>query len=162
MANSSQGSNEGHNQTFTTPAGVVPLTFEAWAAAAGLTGADALPLADPDSDGVVNYMERARKTDPRSPTSSSLPYRADLRIGGQPFFSMNYRVWADVVADGVVYEPQLFIGGVLQIQGYIDEVDPDAEVIPGSTARRTRVPIEPGDLNRPATGKFVRLKVYKP
>jgi hypothetical protein len=40
--------------------------FDSWAALAGLKGADALPLADPDRDGRPNLLEYAFNLDPRS------------------------------------------------------------------------------------------------
>ena len=157
VATNSSGSSLGYDQSFTTPAGVVPLTFETWAAAAGLTGTDALPLSDPDHDGVLNFMEYALKTDPRKATSNGPTDHAVLAIQTGLLLTMQYRTWSDVTAAGVRYRPELISDGEVRTSGFIDEVDPDAEVIPGSTARRTRVTVDPEK-----DYKFLRLKVSKP
>ena len=47
--------------------------LDAWAAAAGLTGADALPMADADRDGVSNLMEFALGMDPKVSSQSGMP-----------------------------------------------------------------------------------------
>ena len=44
--------------------------FAAWAEAAGLSGPDASPSADPDGDGAANLLEYATGADPRAPGAS--------------------------------------------------------------------------------------------
>jgi len=153
VANNNTGAGMGYDQTFTTPKSVEALAYEVWAAAAGLTGADALPMADPDGDGVVNFMEYALKTDPLKPTVLN----ATDSILNLAFISINYRVWFDVVAAGVNYQPELISDGLLQTSGFTDEEDPDAQVIPGSSARRVLIPIDPAKKSQ-----FLRLRVSKP
>jgi hypothetical protein len=60
-----QVSTAAHNITVTNPA-----DFVTWAAANNLLGNDALPLADPDLDGINNKLEYSLKTPPKAFTSS--------------------------------------------------------------------------------------------
>ena len=137
-------------------------TFEQWLAASGFTAAEIAnplitgPNADPDGDGLTNFFEYVHNTNPR--TGSGAPQQASLvEVGGQPFLALKYRRWADREAAGVTYTPQT--GTSLDnwgTTGIIEEVDPDAPVIPGSTACRCRVPIAAGQE------KFLRVKAAKP
>lgn len=79
------------------------VTFANWAAALGLTGADAAPGADPDEDGVPNLLEYGFKSNPRAPDaglSPRLDHRADgnvalvyrQRIGGAGWVGGDYHV----------------------------------------------------------------------
>jgi hypothetical protein len=116
-------------------------TFNSWAAAAGLSGANALPGADPDKDGQTNFAEYAFNTSPTA--AGPAPQSAGTAIiAGQPWLAVHYRRWADREAAGMTYSPQ----GSDSLTGWngggiVDEVDPAAPVIPGSTACRCRVPI---------------------
>ena len=69
---------------------------------------------------------------------------------------MNYRRWADREAAGVTYTPQTGTGlGAWSPAGIIDEADPNAPVIPGSTACRCRVLVSGAE-------KFLRVRAVKP
>ena len=132
-------------------------TFDAWAASKGLTGADALPGADPDKDGYSNFFEYVHNMDPKS--ASSAPDSAGTAtIGGQEFLTLKYRRWLDREAAGVIYTPETGASlGNWGSSGIIDEVDPDATVIPGSIACRCRIPADPSA--KPA--QFLRVKAAK-
>ena len=136
-------------------AAVTPLTFDAWAASNGLTGANALPGADPDGDGQTNFFEYVHNTNPKA--GSGAPQSAGItEIGGTRWLTLGYRRWADREAAGVSYTPEggSALGGWLAA-GIIDEVDPNAPVIPGSIACRCRVPVG-------SSLKFLRVKAAKP
>lgn len=142
--------------TATLRAGAAAQTFDQWAASKGLTGANALPGADPDKDGYSNFFEYVHNM---SPTAASGPpdTTGAEKIGGQEFLTLKYRRYDDREAAGVTYTPQT--GPTLGnwgTAGIIEEVDPTAPVIPGSTACRCRVPITPNEE------KFLRVKAVKP
>jgi polygalacturonase len=52
---------------------VVTQSFASWATATGLTGTNAAATADPDSDGIVNYVEYALGLSPTTPDTNALP-----------------------------------------------------------------------------------------
>ena len=132
-----------------------PSTLAEWMAAYFAPGSpESASDADPDGDGLSNFAEFVFNTNPLSP--SPVPQDAGVEtIDGQQWLTLGYRRWANPEADGVIYTPQ--VGGGLGdwgTIGIIDEVDPNAPVIPGSTACRCRVLI-----GGPA--KFLRVKVTK-
>ncbi|MGA2243097.1 MAG: glycosyl hydrolase family 28 protein [Verrucomicrobiota bacterium] len=60
--------------TLSQPAAlVVTQSFTSWAAAAGLSGPDAAATADPDADGIVNYVEYALGLSPTTSDAGALP-----------------------------------------------------------------------------------------
>ncbi len=134
----------------------VPLTFNDWAAANNLTGNDALPDADPDKDGYDNFFEYVHNLNPGA-ASGPPDTTGTTTIAGQQFLTLSYRRYDDREAAGVAYTPQTGTGlGAWETAGIIEEVDPNAPVIPGSTACRCRVPISGTAL------KFLRVKAVKP
>ncbi len=79
-----------------------------------------------------------------------------LTVGGTPWLILTYRRWTDREAAGVIYTAL----GAASLSGWgtsgiIDEVDPDAPVIPGSIACRCRVPV--GGVLR-----FLRVRAVRP
>ena len=91
-------------------------------------------MADPDGDGMNNLLEFALNSNPfRSTAPDHLPAGGN---GATPQTSS---------APGNGSPP-----------GIIDEVDPTEPVIPGSTARRCRVPVIAGGE------QFLRIKAVKP
>ncbi len=81
------------------------VTFAAWAAVFGLTGADAAPAADPDNDGLANLLEFAFKAN---------PLLADAELGPH----LEHRANGDVV---IVYRQRTggtgWVGGDYHAQG---------------------------------------------
>ena len=132
------------------------LPFDDWAASKGLTGPNALPGSDPDNDGYSNFFEYVHNMNPAA--ASGPPENAGTTtIDGQQFLTLHYRRYTDREAAGVTYTPQTGSSlGDWGTAGIIEELDPDAPVIPGSTACRCRVPIAGGDE------KFLRVKAQKP
>ncbi len=65
---------------------IEPLTYQAWAAGHGLTGASTNIYADPDHDGVVNLMEYAFNLSPEAADQSALPqfHLQTQIVNGQP------------------------------------------------------------------------------
>ena len=64
-------------------------TFDDWASQKGLTGADALPTADPDKDGIVNLLEYYMGLEPLTPDKNVVSMGW---IPGNPSsLSMTYR-----------------------------------------------------------------------
>ena len=130
-------------------------SFAAWATAAGLSGADALSGADPDKDGQTNFREYAFNTSPTlaGPAPDSF---GTTDIGGEQWLTVRYRRWTERQAAGVTYTPE---GGSSlddwDSAAIVDEADPAAPVIAGSTARRCRVPMD-------GTIRFLRVKAAQP
>ncbi len=155
VAANGNGTTPGEDRMFTTAAAEAQ-AFADWAAMSGLTGAAALPAADPDGDGQTNFFEFAFHGDPiavsPAPQSGGL-----VSIGGQFWLTLSYRRWADRGAAGVIYLPQLFPPDAWTGDGIIDEVDPAAAVIAGSIAYRCRVMIDPVK-----SLQFLRVKASKP
>ena len=104
---------------------------------------------------MTNFAEYVFNTSPL--VAGPAPQEVGVEeIAGQQWLTLGYRRWANREADGVIYTPQA--GGGLDgwgAAGIIDEIDPDALVIPGSTACRCRVLI---DSNR----EFLRVLATKP
>ncbi|MFM8356988.1 MAG: hypothetical protein ACKOET_00380, partial [Verrucomicrobiota bacterium] len=73
------GSTNSAVATLTVEAAADP--FTTWAAAAGLSGSQALPGADPDLDGANNLAEFYYATDPGSPAASPAFEAASLPVG---------------------------------------------------------------------------------
>ena len=131
------------------------LTFDSWATAAGLSGANAAPTANPDGDLQANFDEYVFNTNPTA--SNPAPQNGSVvDVGGQKWLALEYRRWADREAAGVTYTPQTGDTlGAWSSAGIIEEIDPNAPVIPGSTACRCRVPLGDGK------SQFLRVRVVK-
>jgi hypothetical protein len=115
------------------------LGFEDWAADHGLAGANAFADADPDRDGIGNFLEYAFNTDPKvrsvNPVASSVE-----TIEGQAWVTLRYRVWQDRIDAGLGYHAERSANlGEWNTTGLVDEVDESAPVVEGSEARRCRV-----------------------
>ena len=75
----------------------VTQTFAAWAAAAGLTGANTNAGADPDGDHIVNLAEYALGLSPAASTTKGLPWltRSSGRIP-VPFYAARFCYWRHI------------------------------------------------------------------
>jgi hypothetical protein len=78
-----------------------PAGFAAWAASFGLTGHQALPAADPDSDGITNLVEYAFALTPVLPGGFQYLPTLDRDTEGRAVitFSLPEQLPADVVCD---------------------------------------------------------------
>ena len=135
-------------------------SFGSWAASFGLTGPEALPDYDYDGDGQSNFSEWAFNSDPT--VSGPAPQNGSLvNIGGQQWLALTYRRYADREAEGVTYTPEKSDGlGNWTTSGIINEVDPNAAVIPGATACRCLIPITL--LGDGKQSEFLHVKAAKP
>lgn len=128
------------------------LTFADWAEDEELEGPDALPEADPDHDGLVNFLEYAFNSDPNAPGASPVSSGL-LEHSGNTWLVVRYRRWQDRIDAGVAYQPQASPDlGAWDGAGVLDETDPDAPLVPGSEARRCLIPVGGSD-------RFLRLEV---
>ena len=113
------GSGATHQSSLITGTGLLnvlegPPPFETWAAAYGLTGQSAAKDADPDGDGVPNFLEFALNGDPNSGSSSGLVFASVQSIDGSDAFTYTIAVRAGATfadqenretttADGLTY-----------------------------------------------------------
>lgn len=128
------------------------LAYDQWAADHQLTGDDALKSADFDRDGLNNLLEYAFNTDPKLANPNPLSH-GKLNISGQIWLVLRYRVWQDRTDAGLTYQPERSANlSGWNLTGLIDETDPDATPMAGSSARRCRVSLGSGR-------EFLRLRV---
>jgi subtilisin family serine protease len=122
-------------------AGNSGLGFEDWAEDHGLTGANAFSDADPDRDGIGNFLEYAFNTDPNVRSANPVVSSVET-IGGQPWITLRYRVWQNRIDAGLGYHAERSenLSG-WNASDLVDEVDGSAPVMEGSEARRCRVPM---------------------
>lgn len=136
----------------TLRASAAGLTFADWAEDRNLEGADALPDADPDRDGQVNFLEYAFNSDPQVPGASPVSHGL-LETAGDTWLVVRYRRWQDRIDAGLLYQPEASPDlGAWDGAGILDESDPDAPPVAGSEARRCRIPVSGSD-------RFLRLEV---
>lgn len=70
----------------------VPLTtYASWAASYSLTGADALPTADPDGDGLTNLLEYAFGSNPKAADVTAGARLCTVISGGVRYLGLSYQ-----------------------------------------------------------------------
>jgi hypothetical protein len=120
------------------------LDYDQWAADHQLAGNDALKSADSDHDGLNNLLEYAFNTDPKLGNPNPLS-QGTVNISGQTWLVLRYRVWQDRTDAGLIYQPERSPNlSTWNLTGLVDEADPDAAPVAGSSARRCRVPVAAG------------------
>lgn len=129
-----------HNVVLVVRAGN-SLDYETWAEDHSLIGDDALPGADPDNDGTDNFTEYALNMNPTLVEPEPLGHAMESHSGGN-WLVLRYRVWENRTSAGLRYLPETSIDMIdWHEAGIIDETDPSAEVISGSEARQSRIPL---------------------
>jgi len=123
----------------TLRAGASGMTYAIWSTQNGLAGANGLNTADPDYDGIVNFLEYAFNTNPNA--ANPVPVTSTVEtISSQKWITLHYRRWQDRVDAGVTYQPQRSANlSTWDGTGIVDEADPGAAPVAGSEARRCRV-----------------------
>ncbi|MBK8477386.1 MAG: right-handed parallel beta-helix repeat-containing protein [Opitutaceae bacterium] len=129
-------------------------SYAAWAAAAGLTGDQALATADPDDDGLANILEYGFRTGPLVPSAMQAPTLA--LDGATNSLVLTHRrsktanlVWAyEVSSDLATWAPTALASAVTNL-----DVDGDGKV----ELVHALLPLSAGDTRR-----FVRLAVRAP
>ncbi|MGJ8723231.1 MAG: hypothetical protein ACSHYB_01635 [Roseibacillus sp.] len=129
------------------------ISYQDWASINGLTGSDALEFADPDGDGISNWVEYALNMNPNvadvPPIASSVE-----TFDGQNWLVLRYRSWNDRVGADLLYlgewSPDLSMWSKLNV---VDELDPSAVLVTGSEGRLCRVPMD-------TPKKFLRLDFF--
>lgn len=161
------------------------LTFAEWISGYGLAGADALPDADPDHDGIANLMEYA--LDGFSPVvadgAQNLPQMvAGTRAAGTPlplndltviaydgltpprtgFYYLGLRYTPRADTEGLVWRPQ-YAWFAARLQNWLDGT---AAFLPPTTpdaqGREIRYMAGMFEAAHPAPRVFLRLKVEMP
>ncbi|MSU35534.1 MAG: hypothetical protein EXS36_10550 [Pedosphaera sp.] len=121
--------------------------FSGWLLAAGLTGENALPTADPDGDGIPNLIEYATGSDPSVRNSTSPLVLTRMSGGGEIVLEFDIPIdRTDVI---VTVESATHLGNGLW------EVVPEALAVMASGVNRHRIPVP--TLANPAA--FFRLRV---
>lgn len=136
-----------------------PATFAAWAAAAGLSGADAQPLANPSGDGVVNLLKYAFNLNPAAPDRRGLPPDGTGDAGLPRIDSVKVRDLVDAVeitwlkrsGAGLVYTVESSAG--LQTWETVPGVSRDVTAAAAGWERCTM------SVARGRTGMFLRVSV---
>ncbi len=126
------------------------LLYSGWLAQQGFSPAQIAnlaisgPAANPDRDAFNNFLEYAFNTSPLAP-GGAFYSSGVVTIGSQRWLVLRYRRWTDREQAGLTYTPQGSTTLASWItSGIIDEIDPEAPVLAGSTACRCRVPVGGG------------------
>lgn len=114
-------------------------SYATWASNHGLSGNAAATSADPDHDGLSNWLEYAFNLNPN--TSDGQPVTGNVEtMGGEKWLVMRYRRWSGPIDAGVIYRPEWSVNlASWSPTGIVDEFDPDAIPKNASDPRRCRL-----------------------
>jgi hypothetical protein len=136
------------------------VTFDSWASAHSLTGANAAATADPDGDGLSNFQEYAFYRDPNSPDNSALTKSTVVHIGTDNYLALTFVRPAGVDAPSdLTYTPQRTTDLSGMTWSSADVVV--QSVVPGSGSFET-VTIRSTHPMNTITKEFLRVSVTKP
>ena len=126
--------------------------FVTWA---GNYGIAPIPDGDPDHDGLVNWVEYAFNSNPKSGAGQPVTSRIEM-IGGERWLVIYYRRWSGPITAGITYQAEWSINLTLWSRiRIIDEFDVAAPTVIDSEPRRARIlATEPK--------KFMRLQLGYP
>lgn len=103
---------------------IVPATggqaYNTWAAAYGLTGADAGAGADPDQDGVVNVLEFATDGNPKSAAASEKTRPGVAAVGAEQALTLTLPIRTGAVFGGATAQSATVDGIVCTVEGSDD------------------------------------------
>jgi len=165
QAGSSGGTVIRELQAFGTPS-AASLSYNTWAGATyNLSGANALPSADPDGDGFTNFREFVFGTSPSVQGSTGLAFAGNSLIAhGQPVLGANGSNFTaifdrrkDYVAAGLTYTVQFSA----DLVAWEDSATTPAVVASDSDFDAVQVPY-PLSLSTGALPQFFRVKVTAP
>jgi hypothetical protein len=128
------------------------MTYGEWVSAEGLAGANALATADPDGDGVENFLEYAFHTNPKQPSPPPVT-SSIVTVENEQWVTVHYRRWQDRIDAGMGYYPERSADLATWSPGGVDEADPAADFIAGSEGRRCRI------LRGAVKKDFLRVRV---
>jgi autotransporter-associated beta strand protein len=139
------GSGAAHQTSLITGPGLLnalqgALPYHVWAASSNLTGANAAMDADPDGDGVLNFVEFALNGDPASAGSKGLAFAGMHTIGGTTAFTYTIAVRSGAVFAGQENRQTAGIDGVTYTVEASQDLgdwalsEPVVEVIPAITS----------------------------
>jgi hypothetical protein len=132
--------------------------FDVWSASVNWAEKDSEPLADPDGDGVVNFLEYALAGAPLVADATALPRVEVLeQPAGGPWLALTYR--RPQSAEDLIYTVRKSVDLVNWSDLVIDAVQAHEDVLEnepgaGTTLRRVRVPLGGERL-------FLRLRVAR-
>lgn len=135
-------------------------TVAAWAETAfpeGTPPEDRLPDADPNNDGVVNWIAYALRLDPLETPSDQLPKAEVVQTGEEKQLLFQFR--RNRVASDVIYRVEVSDDLVewFEFTGPVEVLQPDPDGDGGAEVVAVAVPIDSVDAK-----KFVRLRALAP
>jgi hypothetical protein len=138
-----------------------PPNFSSWAQRNGLTGADALPLADPRGSGMTNLMKYALGLDASASGSQGTTYGIFTDGDGKRYLTLSYTKPAgeDAPSD-LLYEPQrsASLNPVLW-SGSSADVVPTGPPVPGPGSLETVTVRSTHPISSLQRMDFMRLRV---
>jgi hypothetical protein len=135
------------------------VTFQSWASAHSLTGANAATSADPDGDGLSNLQEYAFGRDPNAADGGALAQTQIVTVAGIDYLGLTYTrpAGADAATD-ITYTPQRTTDLAVQWSSadvVVQSISPGPGTLETVTVRSTH------PMNT-LTQEFLRVSVSKP